>query len=334
MFKRDLCDLCGDCLVECQWIHVKRNQAVEWMKMMIDGEPSPMLHQCITCYACNEICPQGADPFDLFSDLQERLNAFGLKDAARDEEEKYIFTGELKDTPQTDRVMSTCVFEKTDGNLIQGQLYNLPRVGGKPYYCWMLFSHMGVESIQKQHARDLVDRLASTGAREIVCFHDDCYAMLARFAPEYGIDVPFRPMHFFEYLVEYFQKNRDRVRPLNMEIAYQRPCASRHTPEKEQFLDTFLALAGVRRVDRKYDRKKALCCAAIQLMLGNGDPRPAQEKNIFDAKENGAQAMVCLCPMCMHNLSPIAREHGMPLVFIGDIARMALGEIDSLDVKI
>ncbi len=328
MFKRDLCDLCGDCLVECQWIDVERDQAIEWMKTMAEGNPSPMLGQCITCYACNEICPRKAHPFDLIAELQERFSTFITQETAIDEEKKYVFTGELKGSPQAERVMTTCVFAKTDPNLIQGELYDLPRVGGKPYYCWMLFSHMGAESIQEKHARELVDRLAMTGAREIVCFHDDCYAMLAALAPEYGIKLPFRPVHLFEYMVECLQARKDQIRPLDMDIAYQRPCASRHTPEKEHFLDELFELVGVTRVQRTYDRETALCCASIKLLLGNGDPRPDQEKNILDAKNNGAQAMACLCPMCMHNLSAVGREHGMPMVFIGDVARMALGEIE------
>ncbi len=327
MFKRDLCDLCGDCLVECQWIDVERDQAIEWLKAMMEGKPAPMLEQCITCYACNEICPQKANPFDLIAALQERFSTFITEDVASGEEKKYVFTGELKSYPQAERVMTTCVFEKTSANLMQGELYDLPRVGGKPYYCWMLFSHMGAESIQEKHARELVDRLAMTGAGEVVCFHDDCYAMLATLASEYGIEVPFRPVHLSEYLVEFLQARKNRIRELDIDIAYQRPCASRYTPEKEHFLDELFDLVGVRRVQRTYDREKALCCASIQLLLGNGDPKQVQEKNILDAKNNGAQAMVCLCPMCINNLSPVAEEHGMPLIFVGDIARMALGEI-------
>ena len=38
--------------------------------------------------------------------------------------------------------------------------------------------------------------------------------------------------------------------------------------------------------------------------------------------------MVCLCPMCSNNLSEVTAAHDMPLVFLGDIARMALGEIE------
>jgi Fe-S oxidoreductase len=167
-----------------------------------------------------------------------------------------------------------------------------------------------------------------TGAKEIVCFHDDCYAMLARLAPDYGIKVPFRPVHLSEYLVEYLRASKDRIKPLNIDIAYQRPCASRHTPEKEHFVDQLFELVGARRVERTYDREKALCCAGAKLLLGIGDPRADQEKNILDAKNAGAKAVVCLCPMCMRSLSGTANEHDVPLIFIGDIARMALGEVE------
>ncbi len=37
--------------------------------------------------------------------------------------------------------------------------------------------------------------------------------------------------------------------------------------------------------------------------------------------------MVCLCPMCLDGLAAVAGTHRLPLIFLGDIARMALGEI-------
>jgi Fe-S oxidoreductase len=328
MFKENSCNLCGDCLVECQWIEADREQAVEWMKAMIEGIRIPLLDKCITCYACNEICPEGANPFDLIAQLQEKYHCLVPEDTVKASEQQFIFSGELREHPKADRVMSVCVFGKTDANLIQGEIYDLPRVGGRPYFCWVLFSHMCAESIQKKHAKEFVDRLAMTGAKEIICFHDDCYAMLTKLAPDYGIDVPFRPVHLSEYLVEYLRSNRDRVRKLDIALAYQRPCASRHTPEKEHFIDELFELTGARRCGRTYDREKALCCAGAKLMLGIGDPRADQEKNVIDAKNAGARAIVCLCPMCMRSLFGVASEHNMPLIFLGDLARMALGEIE------
>ena len=281
MFKRELCDLCGDCLVECQWMDIERGQAIEWMKALIAGEPTPVLDQCITCYACNEICPQKANPFDLIAELQEKYHTLSSAESAQANEARYAFVKALTDVPQAERVLSLCVFGKTDADLIQGELYNLPRVGGKPYFCWVLFTHLGAESIQKKRARELVERLALTGAKEVVCFHDDCYAMLARLAPDYGIEVPFRPVHLAEYLVEYLKANKTRIMPLDIDIAYQRPCASRHTPEKEHFIDELFELVGARRVERAFDRKNALCCSGIKMMIEKGDPRPDQEKNIL-----------------------------------------------------
>jgi Fe-S oxidoreductase len=328
MFKHELCDLCGDCLVQCQWMEVERNQAVAWMTAMIAGDKAPALDQCITCYACNETCPNGANPFDLIAELQEKYRSLSSAESAAAQEQRYVFTKELGDVPRAERIMSVCVFGKSDAGLIQGEFYDLPQVGGKPYFCWVLFSHLGAESIQRRHAQELVDRLARTGAKEVVCFHDDCYALLVRLAPDYGIEVPFRPVHLAEHLVERLRADRARIKPLGLDLAYQRPCASRHTPEKEHFIDELFALAGARRVEREHDRERALCCAGIKLMLGQGDPRPDQERNILDAKRAGAQAMVCLCPMCMHSLAGVAQEHDLPLIFIGDLARMAIGEIE------
>jgi Fe-S oxidoreductase len=327
MFQRERCDGCGDCLVDCPWMEVERGEAQAWIAAMLAGERSPVLAKCITCYGCNETCPRGANPFDLIAALQEKYEVFSSAEAAAAQEARYVFDQELRGYPAAARVMSTCVFGKTDAHLLEGSLYDLPRVGGKPYFCWVLFSHTGAESIQRKHAGELVARLAMTGAKEVVCFHDDCYAMLARLAPDYGIDVPFRPVHLAEHLVAALKADPQRVRPLGMKLAYQRPCASRFTPEKERFIDELFALAGARRVERAFDREHALCCAGIKMLLGQGDPRPDQEKNIRDAKAAGADAMVCLCPMCMHSLAGVAGELQMPLVFLGDIARMAIGEM-------
>lgn len=327
MFKKDQCELCGTCLTECQWMDVEQQQAVEWMKAMQEGKHTPVVDSCVTCYACNERCPNDARPFDLIAALQEKYLDSDKKPAIEAMESKFMFDGELKGIPDADPIMTTCVFERTDPHLIQGDLYNLPRISGKPYFCWVLFSHMKAQSIEEKHAQEFVDRLAATGAKEIICFHDDCYTMLATLAPEYGIEVPFRPIHLSEYLAGYLKKNKDRIRPLEMSMAYQRPCASKQTPDKEPFIDEVFELTGVKRVDRTYDRINGLCCGGTKLMLGIGDPKPDQEKNIGDAIDNGAQALVCLCPICIHSLTGVANEHGLPIVFLSDMARMALGEI-------
>ena len=329
MFIEENCILCGECFTQCHWIEADHDTAEQWMQEIIDGKNSEVLQQCVTCYSCNERCPQEANPFDRIAELQDKYRSLLPDKALAQLERQFEFKGQLADTPQADRIMSVCIFGRTHQSLMQGELYDLPQVGGKPYFCWIMLGHAGAVSIQKARAQQFVNRLAATEAEEIVCFHDDCYTMLTREAPDYGIEVPFRPVHLTEYLADYLEANQDRITPLNMEMAYQRPCASKLTPEKEPHIDRLFELAGVRRVDRFYDRENGMCCGGAPTLLQIGDPDNNRKMNLSDALNYGAKAMVCLCPMCMEQLNPIASEMNLPLIFIGDIARMALGEIDA-----
>lgn len=329
MFIEDNCILCGECFTECHWIEADIDQATQWIGEIIQGEPSEVLSKCITCFSCNERCPQGANPFDRIAELQDKYRTLLSEDAIQKMEQKFTFTGTIKEPPKAGKVMSLCIFERSHSQLIQGEIYDLPRVSGKPYFCWLMLGHAGAQSIQKKHAQEFVDRLAKTGAKEVICFHDDCYTMLKRDAPEYGIEVPFRPVHLAEHMCDFLSAHQDKLKPLNLNIAYQRPCASKLTPEKEQHIDKFFSIAGVKRVEREYDRENGMCCGGAAFMLEIGDPSENRMKNIRDAQKAGAQAMVCLCPMCMEQLGPTAKEMNLPLIFIGDIARMALGEIEA-----
>ncbi|BBO69744.1 hypothetical protein DSCA_36740 [Desulfosarcina alkanivorans] len=327
MFREDLCNRCGKCLSQCPWMEVDGEEAIGIVKKLIKKEYSSVLKNCITCFACNEICPEQAYPFDLIASLQEKYYTLFPKEKLKAVERRFSSNDDEVAAFNADSILSLCVFKETDPELIKGALYDMPQVSGNPYFCWVLFSHIGGASIQEKHVKRLIQNLARNNPKEVVCFHDDCYTMLSHFAPEYGLDVPFRPVHLAEHLLRRLKPKHHSLKSLNVKIAYQRPCASRYTPEKENFIDELLDLVGAERVDRKYDRENAMCCAGVKKILGMGDPTPHQEENVKDAINAGAQALVCLCPMCMHALSPAAHRNRLPVLFIGDLARMALGEI-------
>ncbi len=179
----------------------------------------------------------------------------------------------------------------------------------------------------------MIDNLAKSGASEIIFVHEDCYAAVSDIAPEYGIKVPFKPVHLFEYLRDYLSENRDKITRLSLKVAYQRPCASRYTPaEVEKILDDIFEMTGVERIARKYEDSDALCCGVeqagpdLKLFPRGKNFQPYREKNISDALDHGAQAMVYLCPMCFKALSGQARSAGMKNYMVTDICRLALGE--------
>jgi len=329
MFDETRCDRCGDCLARCLYVDYDQERAAFEIEELIAGRPAPILSACITCLACNGYCPTDARPFDLILERQEKFDSLGIPpDMLATEEARYAATTAVQAPENEGRVLSACVFSSTDADLFQGRLFEgLPTVRGRHFFCYVLFDHLGAGSVTARHAQTFVDNLAATGAQEVILFHDDCYGMLVDRAPQLGIEVPFRPVHVVEYMRDYLQAHRQDIKPLGLRVAYQRPCASRMSPGKEEAVDAVLALIGVERVQRRYDRESSLCCGLPATMF-NPQLAPAiRRRNLDDGLAAGAQAMCYLCPVCRRGLADDVRAHGLAGHHIIELARMALGEL-------
>jgi Fe-S oxidoreductase len=329
MFDEKLCDLCGDCLVRCQYVDYDEKRAAFEIGELIAGRSAPILSSCITCFACNEYCPTQARPFDLILERQEQFGSLGIAaDSIAADEARYTATSQLRVPENAGTVFSVCVFASTDGDLVQGRLFEtLPTVRGRHFFCFILFDHLGAGSVTRRHAQGFVDHLAATGAEEVILLHDDCYGMLVDRCPQFGIEVPFRPVHLVEYLQRYLEEHRNEINPLGLRVAYQRPCSSRMSPGKEQSVDAVLDLIGVDRVERRYDREDCLCCGMLVGMFNAELGTEIRRRNVDDAVEAGAQAMGYLCPMCRRGLGDEAKGRGLENYHIIELVRMALGEM-------
>jgi len=329
MFDETLCDHCGDCLVRCLYVDYDKQRAVLELDELIAGRGAPILSACITCFACNEYCPTDARPFDLILERQEQFGSLGIpQQMIGAQEARYAVTSEVRVQENEGRVLSACVFSSSDAQLFQGRLFEgLPTVKGRHYFCYVLFDHLGAGSVTRRHAQAFVNNLAATGAEEVILFHDDCYGMLVDRVPQFGIKIPFRPVHLVEYLQRYLEAHRQAITPLGLRVAYQRPCASRMSPGKEDSVDAVLDLIGVERLQRRYDRENSLCCS---LMVTTFDPERAaaiRQRNLDDALDVGAQALCFLCPMCSRGLADDAGARGLTGYHIIELTRMALGEL-------
>jgi len=333
MFRESECDFCGDCLDRCHYLNFNRESGSKEIKKLVQGEKVAWLKDCVTCIACNEYCSKGARPFDLILQRLEESGDFTDSSLRTQMAERFKPEGEPRPVEPKDRVMSICVMQGNMPWAIQGRLFEtIPLLKGKHYFCNVLFAHMGDESVMRDRLQAMVNNLAKSGAKEIVFVHDDCYAVIKGIAPEYAIKIPFRPVHFFEYLRDYLRENNKSIRKLNMKVAYQRPCASRYTPEKDYLLDEIFDLIGLERVKRQYDGINAICCGVevagpgLKLFPRGENFEPFREENVKDAEDHGAEAMIYLCPMCFATLNKKVRESGMKNYMISDICRLALGE--------
>ena len=328
MFNKEKCDLCGDCLVECKYTDYDRESAIAEMTALVEGGPTDIVKQCITCAACNEVCEKGANPFDLICETQEKTNALEVPEAI-----VQMFDSMCKGSNEVRKgapgkpAISSCVVGPALPRPLEGSLFDdLTHIRGEDYFCYIGWVHLGMSSPLDKGIRPFIDNLAATGEKEIVFMHDDCYATATTAAGQYGIDVPFRAVHIIEYLRDQMKARQGEVKKLGMKIAYQRPCASRYTPGKEPMVDELFDLIGVERVERNYDRKDALCCGLPLMFRDPARGAEIQAKNLDDAKGAGASAMTFLCPVCIRGLGNGTTERGMDIYMLSDLCRLALGE--------
>ena len=149
---------------------------------------------------------------------------------------------------------------------IRGKLFEgASTIAGSDLFCNVMWLHFAKNSIIRQRLPRIIDNIMScylrdSGVDELICFHDECYGTYTRIAPAFGIEVPFKPVHLFEYLTQRLTELKSQIRPIDEKVVYQRPCSNRLVPETQHWVDDIFELIGVDRVEREYDRENALCC--------------------------------------------------------------------------
>ena len=329
------CQTC-DCLTKCQYIDIDTDTAKTEIRKIIDAEDSFVLHQCVTCYACEDYCKMGNHPFYLIVERQEEL---GIPPVPAPVTRQWVQLaipqmGELKIEEIKEPALSMCMFGQLAGS-IQGKLFDgvtvlpLETQEGVQFFCQLMYLHFTRTSVIKERLPRIIENIAKHNIKELICFHDECYGTFASYAPAVGIEVPFKPIHFFEYLYNRLVEFKDDIKPLNLKVAYQRPCSSRLSPDKLHFVDDIFNLIGVESVKREYVGENALCCAAlIRGQRREGSRQLAadiQRRNIQDMIDAGAEFCVFNCPYCFLTLSERVTKSGLKPVFMGDLCRLAVG---------
>lgn len=331
-FDQSLCKTCPtcDCLVKCQYMDLEIDEAKEEMIKISKGEDSFVLQDCVTCYACEEYCKRGNHPFYL---ITERREEKGILTSPRAITRQWINIGEPRGKYRLGEIEEKILsfgFMPEFLQSVKGRLFAdvMPSyIFGQEFFCNVVYLHFANTSIIKARLPMVMDNFRKLGVREVVCMHDECYGSFASLAPAYGIEVPFKPIHYFEYLYKRLNELVDEIKPLNIKVAYQRPCSSRLSPDKHHLVGDIMKLIGAELVERKYQDENALCCGGIfGMVFGYDLEHDVQKRNIDDMLEHGAQYCVFNCPACQSTLASKVAQKGIKPTHIIDLCRTAIGE--------
>lgn len=125
-FDPEVCRRCEtvDCLMQCQYIAFDDIGEAKAEKQKINaGEYSRVLEECVTCYACQEYCPNGNNPFYLLVERQEESGFLPAPRPIVNEQLKMMAPrGQITKAAVNAPVVNMCAFPMLTG-CIRGKLF-------------------------------------------------------------------------------------------------------------------------------------------------------------------------------------------------------------------
>lgn len=335
-YKPQICEQCKtcDCLVNCQYMDFDPATAKVEKENILKGRDSKVLEECVTCYACEEYCPNGNHPFYLIVERQEEKGLLPVPGPITKQQIIMMKPrGTISPASVTSPVINMCYFPMLTG-CIRGKLYEgVSCIVGSDIFCNVMWLHFARNSVIRERLPRMIDNiwnyyLKDSGVDEMVCFHDECYGTFTQLAPAFGIEVPFKSIHLFEYLSKKLDELKDEIHPINAKVAYQRPCSNRLVPETQHWVDDIFQKIGAERVNRIYDRENALCCGQVFRAHQRDDlADDVQDRNLDDMQQAGVDYCVFNCPACFFTLSDAVTERGIMPILMSDLCQIAFKKV-------
>ncbi len=333
----------GECLVRCPYVSYSEEDAKKAIQALIRGERPSILTECITCAACNDFCPLGADPWDLIARRQEETGVLGIPADAKPSSDWLTKPAVIvrQGRPGGPLISTGGIYEVVpQKEFLTGQMFeDATVIGGGEYACGFTETHLGRASRPLEFLPQFIKNLAKAagefGVDEIVFTHDACYNVATTLAMQQRIEVPFRPVHILEYIRNWLRDHPDRiVRPLGISIAVQGGCTTRYAPKGgdaeiwSDWLGEIFEMIGVASVEEKrvYTGDDRLCCGCGIFHTQHERALEIQRRNIRDAIDAGAEKLVFICPACISVMRATCRQMELEPIYITQLVKLALGE--------
>ena len=323
-------------------------------------ELADSFYTCTTCNACTQFCPAQIRVDEIIQKGREKLFAAGAAPepvmalrqsildtdnvyAAKKEDRIAIFplpikkkldAGEFKEQAPTLLFMG-CVSSYLDMKIVPsffkimdaaGVDYTL--LGAEEICCGFPLHLMGDQEQFTETARNLIERIKATGAKELVTPCAGCYKTFTKFYPEAGdlnVEV-YHAVHYIQKLIT--DKKLTLGGDLHKKITYHDPCDLGRTFQIfEEPRDILKAIPNIDFVEMARNRMMARCCGGGGSVIAL-EPELAAEMasvRVKDAADVGAEIIVSACSACKDNLRKGAKfipKQERPKIKVMDITEI------------
>ena len=354
-YDRDACIECGECLMKCPALGLKRGDAQREIRDLRAGRPGRfVLRRCESCFACNLVCPQKANPAQLFLDafhaeLQRKgtpawADYFQPHDpdnfrrfitARMPVAERRLIEKWADRSPCEEFVYPGCNIIAAPYLIRAWFLKDLNIRGGLDLCCGEMYYRTGMVERLEQQARRLADFVRELGAKRMMILCTAGYNLFTNILPRHGFDADIEITPYLPWLWEQIHSGGiPIVNKLNITATIQESCHAKIIGDEYMDLPRrILEACGVEVVEKKQNRDCAFCCG-----IGGGFPpgsgyhpvdvTRATLRVAREAARTRAHALVCYCAGCMQSLCAgmAAYPARMPVYHLFQVVQQASGE--------
>jgi glycolate oxidase subunit GlcD len=322
-------------------------------------------YTCTTCNACTYFCPARIKVDQIIQKGREKLFAAGFAPepvtalresilntdnvyAAKKDDRiaiyppsirKKIEIGEVKQKADTLLFMG-CVSSYLDMKIVPSLFKIMDAAGvdytmlGKEEICCGFPLHlMGDQEKFEQNARNLIDLIKATGAKELITPCAGCYKTFQKYYPEAG-ELGVNLFHSVQYIQKLIEEKKIKLGgDLGKKITYHDPCDLGRTFEIfDEPREILKAIPDIDFVEMNRNRLMARCCGGGGSVIAL-EPELAVDMatvRVKDAVEVDAEIIVSGCSACKDNLrkgiKAIPKEE-RPKIKVMDITEIVANSI-------
>lgn len=353
MLHWDKCTECGECLLNCRYMHFSKDEAITEIRKINQGlqSQSRAVRDCVSCYACDAFCPNDAHPYErIHYAWNERYERLGLPARA-----SYLMPGRLPNFRQSLRYTTrekalhekwasdeppakTCLYPGCNllamPLLAEGAIFNeLPVWGRWNLCCGEMFFRMGALAPVKRTARHLTEFYRNKEIEELVFICPAGYNMFSNVLPQqFGARFDFKKTYFTDWFMKKLDEGTFRItKKLSGSVVIHDSCHGRVLGE--EFMENqrrLLIRLGLNVVEMNEKRAHGLCC---------GVAAGCREYSLFDLARCGIKGLSAIdrtkadeagiyCTGCLLTLGifRLTNPFGKRLKHIVEYAREAIGE--------